>query len=61
METKIKQYNTTYTITQQGNQSFRVSFLAADSKQIKYIPTLFSSAKEAEDYIATCKSMDMFC
>ena len=55
----IQQYATTYTISQQGNCSFRLAFRTPVSSMVKHLPRMFASVKAAEEYIATCKSMDM--
>lgn len=55
----IKQYATTYSIAQQGNCSFRVSYTHPDSARAKHIEKIFNSVDDAEKFIAACKVMDM--
>lgn len=55
----IKQYMTNYTIAQQGNCSYRISYNYDDDRAIRRIDKVFASEAEAEAHISTIKSMDM--
>ena len=54
----IKQYNITYTIEQQGNRTFRVSYTSAVSNRIQHVITIFDSVTAAEKFVKSCKPMD---
>lgn len=59
MTKTIKQHMTNYTITQQGNCSYRISYNYDDDHAVRRIDKIYTSIEEAESYIATNKSMDM--
>lgn len=54
----IKQHSTTYTITMQGNCSFRVSYISVVTNRPQHVDSVFGSVEAAENYIAACNSMD---
>lgn len=54
----IRQHTTTYTISQFGNRSFRISYVTDSNERVRHVEKVWSSQEEAEEYIATCNSMD---
>lgn len=54
----IQQHGTEYTINQLGNCSYRIAYKSAGETRMRHVDKVWASVEDAEEYIATCKSID---